>query len=125
MSFGGTVLHGVGIALDYGAELLYSWRRGVPMTLSSRAGLALRAGKTDGFFPWLGHALDDEFPDHTPEAIQADLTRSLTAALQLLQNATPADLELAKKLLIPINASVVVQAAATLSASPPRTTPAK
>lgn len=102
MSFAGKVLHGVGIALDYGGELLYSWRRGIPMTLSSRAGLALRAGKTSGFFPWLGHALDDEFPNHTPEAIQADLRRGLTGTFQLLQNPTPSDIALAKELLAPI-----------------------
>lgn len=102
MSLAGKLLHGVGIALDYGGELLYSWRRGIPMTLSSRGGLALRAGKTDGFFPWLGHALDDEFPNHTSEAIQADLKRDLTGALQLLENAMPGDIELTRKLIAPI-----------------------
>lgn len=106
MSLVGKLLHGVGIALDYGGELLYSWRRGVPMTLSSRAGLALRAGKTQGFFPWLGHALDGEFPDHTSQAIQADLTRDLTGALQLLENATEEDRVLAKKLVGPIIAKL-------------------
>lgn len=106
MSLAGKLLHGLGIALDYGGELLYSWRRGIPMTLSSRAGLALRAKKADGFFPWLGHALDDEFPDHTAQAIQADLARDLTGALQLLQNATPGDVELARKLLAPVLAQL-------------------
>jgi hypothetical protein len=100
MSWAGTLTHGIGIAFDFGGELLYSWRKSIPMTLSSRAGLALRAGQRTGFFPWLGGMLNsDVAPNHTDEAIAADITRDLGGVAQLLKNAKPSDIALAKSLI--------------------------
>jgi hypothetical protein len=75
--------HGLAIALDYGLEMGFFWRVHAPMTLSSQAGLALRAGQTGSALALLGRVLNWLSTGHTDAAILADIARNQAALLLL------------------------------------------
>jgi hypothetical protein len=101
----GTVLHGIGVALDYGLAMIGWMRVEDPMTVSSHAGLALRANE-GGILSALGKGLNwVDYParrrgsTHTAEACTADIQRSINALAHLLDHAPAADVVVAKSLL--------------------------
>jgi len=85
MSWDGTIGHGIAVSIDYGLEMLFYWRDKAPMTLSSRAGLALRAGKRWAPSALLGRLLNWIDPGHTDAAIAADIARANNAIKQLTE----------------------------------------
>ena len=76
-------LHGVALSLDYAVELLFEWRRSVPMTISSRCGLALRRGEKRTPMALLGKCLNWLSKGHCEGAIKADIERCTWALQQL------------------------------------------
>ena len=84
MSWTGTFAHGVAIAVDYGVEGVFFWRLRAPMTVSSQAGLALKAGQRTTLLALLGRVLNWLNPGHTDQAILADVQRAMNA-LALLE----------------------------------------
>jgi hypothetical protein len=104
----GTVLHGIGVALDYGLAMIGWMRVEDPMTVSSHAGLALRANE-GGILSVLGKGLNwVDYParrrgsTHTAEACTADIQRSINALAHLLDHAPESDVATAKSLLAKI-----------------------
>ncbi len=89
MSFATGMLHGIAISIDYGAEMLCFWRIHAPMTLSSQAGLALRAGKKWTAMALLGRLLNLISAGHTDTAIAADIDRANSALLLLAPPGPP------------------------------------
>jgi len=83
MSFNTGFVHGFAIALDYCLDLLLFWRRAIPMTVSSQAGLALLRGERTTALALLGRALNTISPGHTDAAIEADKMRLDNALLEL------------------------------------------
>jgi opacity protein-like surface antigen len=83
MSLATGAFHGIAIAVDYLLEMTLFWKQARPMTVSSRAGLALRAGETTTPLALIGRALNKIDPSHTDAAIAADISRA-KSALQLL-----------------------------------------
>jgi hypothetical protein len=78
------ILHGVAIGIDYGLSMLIWFRVETPMTVSSHAGLALKAGERWTVLAVLGRVLNALDPAHTDAAIAADIQRC-TASLRKLQ----------------------------------------
>lgn len=70
-----TFIHGIAIAFDYGIAMLVWFRVEDPMTVSSHAGLALRAGERWSLLAMLGRALNRIDTGHTDAAIAADIAR--------------------------------------------------
>lgn len=83
MSWAGTFAHGVAISIDMACELVIFWRRGEPMTISSRCGLALRKGQRWTLGALVGRLLNFISTGHCEGAIAADIERC-TLALQEL-----------------------------------------
>lgn len=77
------LIHGVGIALDYGIAMLIWFRINDPMTVSSHAGLALRGGERCTLLALIGRALNALFPNHCEDAIAADIVRCNTSLARL------------------------------------------
>lgn len=76
LSWAWATTHDVFVALDYGLCLLLWLRVEAPMTISSRCGLALRAGKRWTVLALLGRLLDLVSPGHCSSAITADIQRA-------------------------------------------------
>ena len=86
MSWSGTFTHGLAIALDYSVELAFNWKRGTPMTISSRCGLALKIGSKWTPLALLGralNALNPGPPPHCMVAMRADVQRAQQTILDL------------------------------------------
>ena len=83
MSLATGAFHGIAIAVDYLLEMTLFWKQARPMTVSSRCGLALRAGEKTTPLALIGRALNKIDPGHTEAAIAADIARA-KSALQIL-----------------------------------------
>lgn len=68
-------LHGIAIAFDYGIAMLIWARVADPMTISSHAGLALRAGERWTLLAMIGRLVNYIDPGHTDNAMAADISR--------------------------------------------------
>jgi hypothetical protein len=83
MSLATGALHGVAIAVDYMLEMALFWKQAKPMTVSSRAGLALRSGEKMTVLACIGRLLNWIDTGHTEAAIAADITRVRSALTEL------------------------------------------
>jgi hypothetical protein len=77
-------LHNVAVALDYGMSMLLWLHPEEPMTISSRAGLALRAGERWTVLAMLARALNAISAGHCEAAISADVARAKAALRRLI-----------------------------------------
>lgn len=77
------IIHDAGVALDYGLSMILWLHPDIPMTISSRAGLALRDGRRWTPAALIGRSLNAIWPGHTDDAIAADLARAKATVARL------------------------------------------